>query len=454
MVQSDSSMKTSSYLSILLAGAVLLAGGCGGTTGQSNPADASLTGQVLFYSSGGDVQAVRGARVRVDGKETTSSNTGSYHVDQIRSGFHKAEATITANGVSYRGSTMVISVNGQVRSNGNIMVAPTGNLGRIEGIVRDRSGFRLEGVNVFAYDGFSASARAVTNEDGVYTFTDLIGGEAYEVKAMSQGFRSDSDNVTVVRNSTVYTDFILGSPGTPALTAPQNFGVVTWVSPIQSRAAGSLPSAIEWAKAKAIKEDKDFPARSQVSTTRASVGDNLVEAVLTWDEQRFLDHLGWGIYRGRGETGALSGLEFNADPLTAFFQDQGLNTFSTYRYAVTTLSSLYPDLDNLTESNLSSIEFADTLGPFGSSSVLKSPLRFTWGTSQGAESYKVYVFSEYPRIDVDSIAESAIVTGTSVDYSTFGGPSLTPGRTYYYLILGLANGTASRTISEVRSFTP
>lgn len=450
-------MKTSSFLLVFLAGTAVLTAGCGGTSDKSNPANASLTGQVLFYSSSGEVQPVRGARVRVDGKETTSSNTGSYHIDKIRSGFLTAEATITADGISYRGSTVVTSVNGQVRSNGNIVVAPTGNLGRIEGVVRDRSGFRLEGVNVFAYDGVTASARAVTNEDGVYAFADLIGGETYEVKAMSQGFRSDSDNVTVTRNSTVYSDFTLGSPGTPGLTPPQNFGVVTWVSPIQSRTSGSLPSAIDWAKAKAIKEDKDLSFRGQVATSRASVGDHLVEAVLTWDEQRFLDHLGWGIYRGRGETGALSGLEFNADPLSAFFQDQGLNTFSTYRYAATTLSSLFGEggYDDLTESNLSSIEFADTLGPFGSSSVLKSPLRFTWGTSQGADSFKVYVFSEYPRIDVDSIAESAIVTGNSVQYADFEfGPSLQSGRTYYYLILGLANGTASRTISEVRSFTP
>lgn len=448
-------MKTSSILALLLVAPAILAAGCGGSgTSASNPANATLTGQVLFLDSSGITQPVRGARVRVDGRETTSSNTGSYEVDRIHSGFHKVEATISANGLNYRGSTMIVSTNGQVRSNGNVLIAPTGNLGRIEGIVRDRSGLLLEGVNVFAYNGAGSASRAITNEDGVYAFTDLIGGENYEVMAMSQGYRSDSDNVNVVRNSTVYTDFILGSPGSPGLTAPQNLGVVTWVSPIQSRASGSLPSALPWAKAHALKSGKDLPLLLQTATTRAAVGDNLVEAVLSWDEQRFLDHLGWGIYRGRGETGSLSGLEFNADPLSAFFQDQGLNTFSTYRYAVTTLSSLYPDFPSVTESDLSTIEFADTLGPFGSSTVQNGPLRFTWGTSQGATSYKVYVFSEYPRLDVESIAESAIVSGTSVNYSTFGGPTLTSGRTYYYFILGLANGNASRTISEVRTFTP
>ncbi len=446
-----------SQLSLIgsLATALLLAG-CGGQTGGSanNPRNATLTGQILFLDDSGVTQPVRGARIRVDGRETTSSNAGSYSVDSLTSGFHKVEADISASGLNYRGSTMVITVNGSVRSNGNILVAPTGNLGRIEGAVKDRSGFLLEGVNVFAYNGAGSSARAVTNEDGVYAFTDLIGGETYEVVAMSQGYRADWDDIRVVRNNTVYTDFILGAPGTPSLTSPQNFGVVTWVSPIQSRSSESQASALAWAKAKAFKADKSLPFKAQNATSRAAVGDTLVEAVLSWDEQRFDDHLGWGIYRGSGETGTLRGLEFNADPLAAFFQDQGLNTRSTYRYAATTLSSRYSDLPDLTESNLSTVEFADTLGPFGSSSVSGSPLRFNWTSSSGASDFKVYVFAEYPRLDINSIAESAIITGTSVNYSTFGGPSLTPGRTYYYFILGLANGTASRTISEVRTFTP
>lgn len=436
--------------------AALLLSGCGGQTGgtANNPRNATLTGQVLFLDGAGVTQPVRGARIRVDGRETTSSNAGSYSIDSLTSGFHKVEATISANGLNYRGSTMVITVNGSVRSNGNILLAPTGNLGRIEGVVRDRSGFLLEGVNVFAYNGAGSSARAITNEDGVYAFTDLIGGELYEVVAMSQGYRADWDDIRVVRNDTIFTDFILGNPGTPTLTAPQNFGVVTWVSPIQSRASNGSGSALAWAKANAFKSDKKLSLKAQTATSRAAVGDTLVEAVLSWDEQRFDDHLGWGIYRGSGETGTLRGLEFNADPLAAFFQDQGLNTRSTYRYAATTLSSRYDDLPDLTESNLSAIDFADTLGPFGSSSVSGAPLRFNWTTSSGATDFKVYVFAEYPRLDVNSIAESAIITGTSVNYSSFGGPTLNSGRTYYYFILGLANGNASRTISEVRTFIP
>ena len=45
--------------------------------------------------------------------------------------------------------------------------------------------------------------------------------------------------------------------------------------------------------------------------------------------------------------------------------------------------------------------------------------------------------------------EAAPVTSTSWVYS---GPAFVPGRTYYWFVLGLANGDASRTISQVWSF--
>jgi len=63
----------------------------------------------------------------------------------------------------------------------------------------------------------------------------------------------------------------------------------------------------------------------------------------------------------------------------------------------------------------------------------------------------VYLFDEYPGIGVDPIWDNSAspVGGTQLTYT---GPNLQSGRRYYYVILGLANGQTSRTITTVEEF--
>lgn len=436
-------MKSRTFL--ILAAAAALAG-CGGQTGggATGPRTATITGQVLDI----DNQPVRGATVEADGRSTITSMTGTFVIEDIRQGKVEVIAKIRDEGQDWIGRTFAALTVGEQRRNVNIVVGRKESLGAIRGVVRDREGFVLENVPVFAYSGAGGSVRDFTDENGEYSLEDLIGGQTYEVMATGQGYRSDYESVTVVARGNRNVDLVLGNPGTPALTAPQAFDVITWVSPYLSRSSGG--TALAWAQLNAFPDElKGKPRPGPV--TRAIRDDYAVEANLTWTEQRFADHLGWGIYRGTGATGALNGLEFNADPLAGFFQDVGLNLNSTYRYAATTLSSDYPNRPEVDESPLSDIVTARTLNPLSMNAVSLSPTRFSWSTTSGAEEFAVYVFDQSPKVGVAELWRSAIVTGSSVAY---GGPALVRGRRYYAFVLGLANSRGSRVVSEIEEFIP
>jgi hypothetical protein len=425
----------------------ILAVGCeNGGTGSNPPSGrGTITGQILDIND----QPVRGATVAADGKTTTTSTTGAYHFDDVRSGIVEVRAQVRDEGVDYRGRTYASLTAGDQRSNVNIVMGPVGALGRIRGTVRDREGFLLRNVPVFAYSGAGSSARAYTNDDGEYEIEELVSGFDYEVMATGQGYRSDYDVVFVASGGSPRVDLILGTPASPSLTAPQSFSAVTWVSPYPGRSTEGS-SALEWARVNAF--PKELSSSFRPVQSRSIRDDIAVEAVLTWDEQRFADHQGWAIYRATGG-GSLQGLEFNADPLSAFFQDVGLNTATQYRYAATTLSSNYPANPGQTESPLSAVQTVSTLERLSLNSVPSGTTTptFSWPGGSRAAEFVVYVFDRKPIIGVTEIWRSSFTGGSSISYS---GPSLVRGRRYYAFVLGLANSRTSRTISEIEEFTP
>ncbi len=442
-------MKSLYFIPAILAVGLLV--GCGGGTGEELVLDtATVTGRILDDQS----RPVRDARVFTSqGVETRSSSSGAFELRNVRVGELLIRAEISNNGVNYRGQTYALTFDAEQRSNATIIVAPSGQLGRVSGEVRDRDGFLLENAPVFAYSGAGSSSRAFTNSFGEYEFQDLIGGTTYEVVSMARGYRSDGDTVTVQAGSTRNIDLTLGNPGPPGLTPPQDLFVVTWVSPQDATRSARNGDAYE-----AIKRMLS-PDRAKAKIIRGNqpesraITDYLVEAELSWDEQRFADHLGWGIYRANSANGTLNGLEFFSDPLSAYFFDQGLQVNRTYSYAVSTLSSLYPEFPNMTESDLSNVEVAETLNVLELGALSKGPLTFRWLTGSGADEFVVYVFDEFPGAEVESIwnNEASPVTGNSLVYN---GPALAAGQTYYYVVLGLANDFSSRTISQIESFTP
>lgn len=414
--------------------------GCGGETGART---SIVTGTVVDS----DFNPVRGATVKAAGRSTTTSSTGAYQLTDVLQDEVEIIAELRDGNQTYRGRTWIINTPDQQQRSVNIVVGNTNNLATVRGTIRDRDGFLLQGASVFAYFGTGSSARAISDRNGNFTLRDMVANVNYSLSASGQGFRSDQTTVVLANGETRNLNFVLDNPGLPALSPPQNIGGNTWVSyPGTTRSAGQS-SALDWVRAhKNQGKDTKFASRS-----RAIRDDMIVETELFWDQNNFADKFGYGVYRGNGFNGSLQAIDFYFDPLAPYYQDLGLNPNSSYSYALTTISTLYPDFGGQTESNLSSRVNLDTLNLLRVNNVTKNPLRFNWQSGSGATDFVIYIFDQFPDIGVQAIFnnEGSPATGTSWVYT---GPNLNSGQTYYYIILGGANGFSSRTISQVESF--
>jgi len=432
--------KAFGFVALVLLGALLT--GCGGSSVSKT---SIVTGSILDIN----FNPVREARVFASGVETYSGSTGTYQLQGVADGIVEVRAEIVQNGTVYRGRTQVLNFEATQTNNATIIVSPEGQIGRIVGKVRDLDGFELEGASVFAFNGTGSSQRAFTDRNGNFVLDDLMGGVVYTLSAGGRGYASDQVDVAVVAGGSREVNFTLTDAGLPFLDIPQNIGVTSWVSPAFGTRSAGQANPYTWIKTLADKRDR---SGRKATKSRAIRDDLIVEVELFWDQQQFPDLLGYGVYRAASDFGALVEYDFLAEPLAAYYVDIGPNVNSTYSYALTTLATLYPDFAG-TESNLSDRVVVDTLDLLTLGPVFTNPVRFTWSAFSGAEEFVVYVFSDFPGVGIQPFwdNENAPVTGTSVDYT---GPGLVSGHTYYYVVLGSANGGSSRTISEIGSFQP
>lgn len=424
---------------LALLAATLLTG-CGG---DGRPRTSTVTGTVVDTN----FQPLRDAEVEIEGQRVRTTNTGSFAATNVPNGEIDIIARATVNGTRFRGRTQAFTSENEQENSVNIVVAPESQLGTLTGTVRDRDGFPLRGASVFAYMGTSGSARAFTGNDGRYTLRDLPAGFTLTVSASGRTFRSDQTSVVLNNGQTRNLNFNLGDAGIPNLNPPTNIGHTTWVAPPPSRDPEN--ASLAWAKSRL--DQRDRTTRPQ-AVTRSLRPDMSVETELFWDEQTFPDKFGVGVYRGNGPTGVLSGIDFFFDPLAPYYVDIGLNPSSTYSYALTTTSALFPEFPDQTESRLSDRVVVRTLDLLRLSNVTSGP-RFNWQAGSGAQEFIVYLFDRFPTAGAQQIwdTEQNPTTGLSQLYT---GGSLVPGRTYFYIVLGVANSNNSRTISPIGSFVP
>lgn len=434
-------MKTT-VISFSLVVALALVG-CGGS---STSKTSTVTGTV--YDA--NLDPVIGATVSTGtGSSTTTSTSGAYVLVDQPEGYIRVNADLTKNGVAFHGSTAVFNSPGTQSTSTGIMVARQGDLGSIGGVVTDRNGDPVENAVVLAYSNQGGtSQRAVTDRKGEYRVYDLVSGVNYTFSAVGQTYRSDSVTRTIAPGESGTENFSLGNAGFPALVAPTNLSAVTYVSHRDPTAKVAQGSALAWVQNRFDKKPVTHAGRSK--STRA-VSDLNIETQLDWVYSVTSETQGYGIYRSPGNVTTPTGYDFFYDPLasTFFDNDNGLQPRSTYTYAVTSTSSYYPDNPSQTQSGLSNRAVAVTLDRLNVGTYNRGT--FTWTGGSGATSYIVYVFDEFPSVERSVFAsnEAARVTGTSWVYS---GPALVSGRTYYWFVLGLANGDSSRTISQVASF--
>lgn len=424
-----------------LLGSLVLAG-CGGLGATRS---VTVTGRITDTNG----NPIRGAEVRAnDGVKTVSSTNGAYVLTSVLSNDQNIYAEYVDDaGVKYQGQNLAIVTKGEQTISVNMMVAPSSQLAEVTGYVEDPYGQRLSGARVFAYGGGAySSTSAITNSQGRFVLRGLIAGIDYDLNASAPGYAADFDSITLTAGQSASRLLTLGVIGSPVLPAPTGLTALAWTSSAANRADHRQGAAT-----RAIKELFDPKYKARHPESRVTPSGQPIEVELEWTPLQGNNFLGYGIYRGSGSN-TIAGLDYWREPLGGAYVDgdQNLNENATYRYQITALGTGYPD-DPGSEGPRSAIVTAQTLGELFLHQVQLGPVRFSWDTTSGATSYVVYVFNQYPGPGVSSIWNNSgsPATGGSL---TYGGSALTSGRTYYFVVLGLANSNSSRTISEVGSF--
>ena len=441
-------MKKSALIGVVTLGSAALLAGCGGFTG---PKTSVITGSVLDLDS----NPVRDARVWTIDDSTVSTTTGTYQLTQNRNGEVKVQAEVVKDGVRYRGTNWALNFENEQTNNVNIVVGPVSTNGEVRGIVRDRDGNRLENVSVFAYNATGSASRDFTDGNGEYVLEDILANVTYEISATARTYRSDVTVVTLGNSEERTVNLILDDPGLVTFDPPTGLDAVTWVTPTDPTRAPSMGDPYAKIKQKVDPRYRADGLTQAISRqkTRAIRPDLIVETDLFWDAFTDVDLLGYNIYRTPGNTTFMNFLDFSADPLGTYYVDIGPNVDSVYTYGITALATLYPDFPN-TESDFSNLVVVETLDELELQNVtfdaFDDPI-FRWFSGSGADEYVIFLFDEFPSIGVDWIWDNLGDPAFGTSY-TYDGPSLIPGHTYYYLVLGTANGGASRTISQIGSF--
>lgn len=419
--------------------------GCGGG-GTGSQFKGEVSGAIT--DANGD--PVRGARVFAEGHETTSNSAGIYVLTGISEGKQNIHAEVTRDGVDFAGQNVATIFRNERSKSTNIVVVAESQQAYIHGKVRDSQGRVVQGARVFALGNALSSAVAITNADGDYKINRLAAGINYFLSASALGFDNDTGSVILTAGEDRRFDFTIQDSTDPAMPAPENLVAVAWTSPDEVTRSNDSRVAYE-----ALKQMIDPRHKNRLPMGRDTVLGNNVEVDLYWDylDGSYDDNLlGFGIYRATTAMGASTAIDFLRDPAAVFFSDiaDELIEGQNYYYEITSLGTNYPDTSN-SESNFSNRYGVHTLGDLTLLSPTTGPLTFRWNSCLDAETYKVYLFDQYPSIGISSIWNTggSPTAGLSQVYT---GPSLQAGKTYYYIVLAEANGGDSKSISPIGSF--
>lgn len=419
---------------LLTLGAVLLLVGCEQSKGRGE-----VAGSVTDING----EAVRGASIFVDGRlATESSPIGTFTIRDVKSGLRTITARLTKNGVQYSGWNRVEVFTGERTTSVSIVMGRTSDMGALRGTVRDEFGTPLPGVRVFV-GGPLGSWTNWTDKDGEYRIEGLIGGFQYFVEASGRGYENDNTNVTISAGSTATVNFFLRFSSNESQQAPQNLGAVAWTSPVEPNR--SREEMLAYERIKRLIQ----PQRARHEQGRDFPDGHHVEIDLFWDFAQQRELLGYGIYRGSSPSN-LQAIDFLRDPLATFYADIDdlLTPNVRYFYAVTRLNTDYPNRPG-SESPFSNVASAVPLGDLEAQNPTFNPLVFRWQPVFNADEYFVFLFENYP-----SIEESPMWTSpaTATNFMFYSGPALTPGRRYYYVVVGSGFSETSFTISQIDSF--
>ncbi len=434
----------SALLFLALPGLALLSA-CGG----GGP---SAFGQISGSVFDADGNAVRDARVYIEGKggrETRTNSFGSYLLDRAGAQDVTVKAEATQDNARYFGQNVASVFEAERAKNVNVTVYPRSQLAAIQGAVYDRSGNRLSGVRVFVRPvgtNVLSSAQQISDSRGDFVIEGLRADTDYELVANARGYGDDTDTFRLAvgeRRDLVVT---LGNATNAALQPPKNLGATAWTSPREISRDRALAVGLDAVKTLI---DPRRKARAATAGGRDTIAGNPVEIELVWDRAAGPNLLGYGVYRASGGA-ALRNVDYLRDPIAEIYVDSeaALNENVRYDLALTSLNTRFPDTTE-SESVLSNVVTVTPIGDLVANGVRGTT--FDWTPATGATKYAVFLFDEYPRVGVVSRFNNFDnpVRGTSFAYN---GPALAPGATYYYLVLGTNEDGSARTLSRIESF--
>ncbi len=456
-------------LSALCSVTLLGCGGGGGNQGGfSGPGVGSVSGVV--YDQNGNI--VRNAQVFFSLGQgnstitTTSNSNGAYVLNGLPASADLIQSTLVSNNVSYFGQNIGQLSNGERTMTVNLALYPQNQLCSLQGSVTDLNGNPIPGAMVSAIPAGGKllnSAYGLTSYGGSFAIGGLLGGAPYNIQVSALDYNGVSDTKTLTAGQSATVSYSMAPAATTTLAAPAGMHVVaftSWYPPTsqqQSRRAFEAIKAITHPELVQRSHAAPATVRPQKVMHKVVVREQVqgagsgVEMDVTWTPESNLSLLGYNIYWAANGA-ALENIDFLPDPLGASYEDQygGLTPGDTYTYAITTISTSYNGQQG--ESPMSASVSATPLGQLalGTATSGASPV-FTWQAANGAASYAVYIFSQYPDVGVSDIFDNSKnpVSGTAY---TYNGPALTSGQTYYYIVVG-SDASGDESVSQVGQFT-
>lgn len=466
--------------------------GCGG--GGGGLQKSVVTGTVSDL----DRNVLIGATVKVDDTHQTKSLiTGIYRMEDVDSGWKTIWAEAVVNGTKWVGSTAVEVLQNEPTMNANIVLAPAAKTMSISGYVSDHLGYAVKGARVLlttrivslnntsSSDGPYGSIVAITDGNGRYTLEDVPIGYKGTISASLVGYYNNQRSIDT-STASARQDFALSlsnlttTPLSPTLDFVESY---TMPNPIVRSTGGNPYDAIKAVSSLKYRNSLKNPAKRAIK--RNTTMGSLIEVDMYFDglgKNPSESIAGYGIYRSTDPNRESRSIDFVRDPYANFYSDTGseITPGVDYYYQVSSVDVQYLTSDNqfdpYSESNMSKrvqirpLDQLHSLLPSQGSSVSAAPT-LSWSAVNGASSYYVYVYSEFPTLPLDPsnasnytdpaassgtypIWISNQLSGSSVVYS--GSTKLVSGHDYYWVVIAensQGENSAAYSYSELRHFT-
>ena len=431
-----------------------------------------LIGKVV----GSDGGPIPGAQVTADeGEQATTLSQGAFQLTNLSTGIHRIFAQTSVAGVTETGSTEALINSNQTTSNAIVQLSPSNQQITVAGSVTDSFGRSLRDARVFlsvpvsapASNGDVQSLVAFTDSNGNYQIRNVpLSNPNYSIGASLLGYQNVLTNlggVSAGQNRTM--NFQLVASTNQSTLTPQNLSAQAFTQPssvlspqartgshahaaVASGVYEQIRRALSPAYARAV---SGLHSASQIKSLRtqnhvSDFGSYAISMDLLFDESARSSLSGFRVYRADGNA-QLTAYDFLQDPLANSFTDLDPTYFAdqAYRFAVSAVNT------DSNETGLSNTATVTPLGQMlldqpGQNQAVNNPLTVSWQGVNGATSYAVFVYNEYPTDGSVPLAKNLNLPATARGYTLPG--TFTSGD-YWVVAAASADSGAEISVSQI-----